>query len=192
MLFVTNCATGWRDHLILQTKILDAKCGTFFLLQLCLHLSPLAREKTSFFQWLFKWILLLVCMNLFSIDKNLHRKKLNPFTLNTSCIRPRVVSQSHAHRVKKKANKWQNMRRAQGRERKKSAYFSFSGVSAFVPQTVFRQGGSAPSFYSNPLFSSESTPFVYLLLKNGTLPHNLFRTLRPFQPFANTLFLRYE
>ena len=41
-------------------------------------------------------------MNLFSIDKNLHRKKLNPFTLNTSCIRPRVVSQSHAHRVKKK------------------------------------------------------------------------------------------
>ena len=87
MLFVTNCATGWRDHLILQTKILDAKCGTFFLLQLCLHLSPLAKEKTSFFQWLFKWILLLVCMSLFSIDKNLHRKKLNPFTSNSSCIR---------------------------------------------------------------------------------------------------------
>ena len=77
------------------------------------------------------------------------------------------------------------------REEKERLFFVLRGIR-LRSSNRFRQGGSAPSFYSNPLFSSESTPFVYLLLKSGTLPHNLFRTLRPFQPFANTLLLRYE
>ena len=52
-------------------------------------------------------------------------------------------------------------------------------------QQIFIRGGSAPSFDPLPVyipfFYEKGTPFVYLLLTNGTpFPHTLFRTLHPF------------
>ena len=51
-------------------------------------------------------------------------------------------------------------------------------------QQIFIPGGSAPSPTPLPLyipfFPEKRTPFVYLLLTNGTLLHTLFKTLHPF------------
>ena len=152
MPFVTNCATGWRDHRILQTKILDAKCGTFSLLQLCSHLSLLAREEANFFLWLFKWILHLVYMiqPFFCRQKSTPKKLKLVFTILLRQILHVLdrewlsfVSQSHAHRVKKRQIN-RKRGRDQGRERGKRAL-------------IFCSQGHPPSFLKT-VINKEALP----------------------------------
>ena len=88
-------------------------------------------------------------MSLFSIDKNLHRKKLNPFTSNSSCIRLTASGFSESRAWSETKRQINGKRGGEIRAERGDGTL------------IFRSQGHLPSFLK-PFFDKEAAPQVSL------------------------------